>query len=168
MARRLAVLLLALPAAVSAQVHDAATILRPADRAVLGETAAYTLRMTVVRPGKPERVVEMKRWNEGDEQGLARYTAPAKERGTAYLRSGESTWLFPPQAEKVVRVEAALLIHTSLRNGDNDHAGQRRATTIVSNVNTQDAHCDQRALHLELCQSTPSQAVPISAVSSRP
>ena len=75
---------------------DAATILRRADRAVLGEAAAYTLRMTVVRPEKPERVVEMKGWKKGDEQGLVRYTAPAKERGTAYLRSGESTWLFLP------------------------------------------------------------------------
>ena len=35
-----------------------------------------------------------------------RYTAPAKERGTAYLRSGENTWLFLPSAEKVVRVGA--------------------------------------------------------------
>jgi outer membrane lipoprotein-sorting protein len=106
MSRRLAVLLLALPAAASAQPEDAATILRRADRAVLGESAVYTLRMTVVRPGKPERVVEMKGWKKGDEQGLVRYTAPAKERGTAYLRSGESTWLFLPQAEKVVRVGA--------------------------------------------------------------
>ena len=107
MSRRLAVLLLALlPAPASAQAPDAATILRRADRAVLGETAAYTLRMTVVRPGKPERVVEMKGWKKGDDQGLVRYTAPARERGTAYLRSGESTWLFLPAAEKVVRVGA--------------------------------------------------------------
>ena len=62
--------------------------------------------MTVIRPNKPERVVEMKGWKKGDEQGLVRYTAPAKERGTAYLRSGESTWLFLPSAEKVVRVGA--------------------------------------------------------------
>ena len=91
---------------VAAAPPDAATILRRADRAVLGEAAAYTLRMTVVRPEKPERVVEMKGWKKGDEQGLVRYTAPAKERGTAYLRSGESTWLFLPSAEKVVRVGA--------------------------------------------------------------
>jgi len=97
---------LALAASARAQAPDAATILRRADRAVLGETAAYTLRMTVVRPGKPERVVEMKGWKKGDDQGLVRYTAPAKERGTAYLRSGDSTWLFLPSAEKVVRVGA--------------------------------------------------------------
>jgi outer membrane lipoprotein-sorting protein len=84
--------------------EDAAAILRRAERAVLGEQAAYTLRMTVSRPGRPERVVEMKGWKKGDEQGLVRYTAPPKERGTAYLRRGDSTWLFLPGAEKVVRV----------------------------------------------------------------
>jgi outer membrane lipoprotein-sorting protein len=97
---------LAAPSLVLAAPPDAATILRRADRAVLGETAAYTLRMTVVRPGKPARVVDMKGWKKGDEQGLVRYVAPAKERGTAYIRSGESTWLYLPSAEKVVRVGA--------------------------------------------------------------
>jgi len=85
---------------------SAEEILRRADQAVLGEQAAYTLRMTVIRPGKPERVVEMQGSKKGDELGLVRYTAPPKERGTAYLRRGESTWLFLPSAEKVVRVGA--------------------------------------------------------------
>lgn len=75
-----------------------------ADKAVLGDVATYTLRMTILRPGKNERVVEMKGWKKGDERGLVRYTAPARERGTAYLRNGDSTWLFLPSAEKVVRV----------------------------------------------------------------
>lgn len=85
---------------------DAAAILSRADKAVLGETAGYTLRMTVVRPGKADRVVEMKGWKKGDQMGLIRYTAPPKERGTAYLRNGENTWLYLPPAEKVVRVGA--------------------------------------------------------------
>jgi outer membrane lipoprotein-sorting protein len=106
MCSRLATLLLALASPSFAQAPAAATILRRADRAVLGEAATYTLRMTVVRPGKPERVVEMKGWKKGDDRGLVRYTSPAKERGTAYLRSGESTWLYLPSAERVVRVGA--------------------------------------------------------------
>ena len=91
---------------VAAAAPTADTILRRADRAVLGETAAYTLQMTVVRPGKPDRVVEMKGWKKGDGLGLVRYTSPAKERGTAYLRNGANTWLYLPSAEKVVRVGA--------------------------------------------------------------
>ena len=90
----------------AAATPTADTILRRADRAVLGETAAYTLQMTVIRPGKPDRLVEMKGWKKGDALGLVRYTAPAKERGTAYLRNGANTWLYLPSAEKVVRVGA--------------------------------------------------------------
>lgn len=99
-------LLLLLALAAPAPAPTADTILRRADHAVLGETAAYTLQMTVTRPGKADRVVEMKGWKKGDALGLVRYTAPAKERGTAYLRNGANTWLFLPSAEKVVRVGA--------------------------------------------------------------
>jgi outer membrane lipoprotein-sorting protein len=91
---------------VAAATPTADAILRRADRAVLGETASYTLQMTVVRPGKSDRVVEMKGWKKGDALGLVRYTSPAKERGTAYLRNGGNTWLYLPSAEKVVRVGA--------------------------------------------------------------
>lgn len=90
----------------SAAAPDAATIVRKADHAVLGDTATYSLRMSVVRPGKSDRVVEMRGFKKGDDQGLVRYTAPPKERGTAYLRSADNTWLFLPSAGKVVRVGA--------------------------------------------------------------
>ena len=63
-------LLLLIAAAAATPTAD--TILRRADRAVLGETAAYTLQMTVVRPVKPDRVVEMKGWKKGDALGLVR------------------------------------------------------------------------------------------------
>jgi outer membrane lipoprotein-sorting protein len=85
---------------------DPLALLQRTEKTVLGESAAYTLRMTVRRPNKPERVVEMKGWKKGDDKGLVRYTAPPRERGTAYLRSGASTWLWLPSAEKVVRVGA--------------------------------------------------------------
>lgn len=98
--------MLALLLAVAAAAPSAEEILRRADRAVLGDAASYTLEMTVVRPGKADRVVKMNGWKKGSALGLVRYTAPPKERGTAYLRNGASTWLYLPSAEKVVRVGA--------------------------------------------------------------
>ena len=98
----LGLVLLVAPAA--AGRPSAEEIVGRADKAVLGDVAAYTLRMTVVRPGRNDRVVEMRGWKKGDERGLVRYTAPPRERGTAYLRSGDSTWLYLPAGEKVVRV----------------------------------------------------------------
>ena len=66
-----------------------------------------------LRPSKPERVVEMKGWKKGDDQGLVRYTAPAKERGTAYLRSGENTRLCLPSARAPRGAEQASAAATS-------------------------------------------------------
>ena len=98
--------MIALLLAAIAAAPTAEEILHRADRAVLGESAAYTLEMTVSRPGKAERTVRMNGWKKGDARGLVRYTAPPKERGTAYLRSGDNTWLYLPSGEKVVRVGA--------------------------------------------------------------
>ncbi len=83
---------------------DATAILKKAQVAVLGEQAAYTLEMVVTREGKAPRKVEMKGFKKGDDLGLVRYIAPPKERGTAYLRNGDSNWLYLPNAGKVVRV----------------------------------------------------------------
>lgn len=110
-----------------ASAPDAETILRKADRAILGESAAYTLKMSVVRPGKADRVVEMKGWKKGDGQGLVRYTSPPKERGTSYLRNGDSTWLYLPSAEKVVRVGAK----QNFGGGDFSNADIFRLSLVV-------------------------------------
>lgn len=91
--------------AASAQLPDEATrLLEKAQASILGETAAYTLRMTVKRTGKSPRVVTMDGFKSGDDRGLVRYTEPPKEKGTVYLRRDEDTYIYLPAAEKVARV----------------------------------------------------------------
>lgn len=104
-----AVLLAPLLCAVSVEAqapapNEATRILEKAQAAVLGDTAAYTLRMTVNRTGKSPRVVTMDGFKSGDDRGLVRYTDPPKERGTVYLRRDENTYIYIPAAEKVARV----------------------------------------------------------------
>lgn len=84
--------------------NEATRILEKAQAAILGETAAYTLRMTVNRTGKSPRVVTMDGFKSGDDRGLVRYTDPPKEKGTVYLRRDENTYIYLPAAEKVARV----------------------------------------------------------------
>ena len=98
--------LLLIPRAGLAQAPpgEATRILEKAQASVLGETAAYTLRMTVNRTGKAPRVVTMDGFKSGDERGLVRYTDPPKEKGTVYLRREDNTYIYLPAAEKVARV----------------------------------------------------------------
>ncbi|MBX7187541.1 MAG: outer membrane lipoprotein-sorting protein [Vicinamibacteria bacterium] len=103
----LAALALAAAATVPGQSstpNEATRILEKAQAAVLGETASYTLRMTVHRTGKSPRVVTMEGFKSGDDRGLVRYTDPPKEKGTVYLRREENTYIYLPAAEKVARV----------------------------------------------------------------
>ena len=83
---------------------EATKILERAQATVLGETASYTLRMTVNRTGKSPRVVTMDGFKSGDDRGLVRYTDPPKEKGTVYLRREDNTYIYLPAAEKVARV----------------------------------------------------------------
>jgi len=92
-------------ATVRAQAPNEATwILEKAQASVLGETASYTLRMTVHRTGKSPRVVTMDGFKSGDDRGLVRYIDPPKEKGTVYLRRDDNTYIYLPAAEKVARV----------------------------------------------------------------
>ncbi len=84
--------------------NEATRILERAQATVLGETASYTLRMTVNRTGKSPRVVAMDGFKSGDDRGLVRYTEPPKEKGTVYLRRDDNTYIYLPAAEKVARV----------------------------------------------------------------
>ena len=84
--------------------NEATRILEKAQVAVLGDTASYTLRMTVNRNGKSPRVVTMDGFKAGDDRGLVRYIDPPKEKGTVYLRRDDNTYIYLPAAEKVARV----------------------------------------------------------------
>jgi len=95
---------LAMPAVAQAPSNEATRILEKAQATILGETASYTLRMTVNRTGKSPRVVTMEGFKSGDDRGLVRYLDPPKEKGTAYLRRDDNTYIYLPAAEKVARV----------------------------------------------------------------
>lgn len=84
--------------------NEATRILEKAQATVLGETASYTLRMTVNRTGKSPRAVTMEGFKSGDDRGLVRYIDPPKEKGTVYLRRDDNTYIYLPAAEKVARV----------------------------------------------------------------
>ena len=133
-------------ATVAAAAPSAEEILRRADRAVLGEAAAYTIEMTVTRPRKADRVVRMKGWKKGNALGLVRYTEPAKERGTAYLRNGANTWLYLPNAEKVVRVGAK----QNFGGGDFSNADVFRLSLVDDYVATLagEEPCDGHPCHV--------------------
>ncbi|MCF8336748.1 MAG: hypothetical protein K9I74_02080, partial [Bacteroidales bacterium] len=60
-------------------------IVDKADQKMRGKSSKGTMRMTIVRPNWT-RTIEMKNWSKGDEYFMVYITAPAKEKGQAFLK----------------------------------------------------------------------------------
>ncbi len=70
------------------------------------KSGKFLIEVTMVRPGKENRTSRMQVFYQGTDKTLARYLAPAEERGQGYLRLGEDIWFFLPNANKSMRVSA--------------------------------------------------------------
>ncbi len=71
--------------------------------------SAYSeLRMQVVRPAW-ENEIRFRVWNMDDRYALVQVTAPARDRGQAFLKRENDLWHWIPSVERTVRMSSALL-----------------------------------------------------------
>lgn len=72
-------------------------------------TASHaTMTMTVVRP-RGTRTLTLESWSLGDDRALIVIRAPAREAGTATLRTPDGLWNYAPRADRLIRVPTGLL-----------------------------------------------------------
>jgi outer membrane lipoprotein-sorting protein len=72
-------------------------------------TSSYArMRMTVERE-RGDRTLELEAWSLGDEEGLFVIRAPAREAGTATLRTEDGLWNYAPRADRLIRIPTGLL-----------------------------------------------------------
>lgn len=93
----------------SAFGQDAKEIVRRADTKFKGEKSSYSeMTMTIVRP-KYQRTLEFKSWAEGNENSLTLITAPAKEKGQSFLKSGNNMWSWNPTIQRLIKLPPAMM-----------------------------------------------------------
>lgn len=113
MNRRLAVLGLGLMLAAGirnapAAGPDATDIVRRADQHLRGKTSYTELTMTLVRPDW-SRTLSMKSWSKGTDLSLILITAPARDRGTTFLKRGNEVWNWVPSVERVIKIPPSMM-----------------------------------------------------------
>jgi outer membrane lipoprotein-sorting protein len=95
-------------AAQAAAPPDPDALLRRAYDNYRAKSSQSTVAMTIHRPDW-ERRLEMKGWTRGDDDALARFTAPAKDAGNATLKLGQDTWVFNPRMNQVIKLPASMM-----------------------------------------------------------
>jgi outer membrane lipoprotein-sorting protein len=104
----LAGLALPLPGQAQIPVPDVDQLMDYIDDLYRAESSYSAMTMTVVRErGTRELVLEA--WSLGDDDALFVIRSPAREAGTATLRTEDGLWNYAPRADRLIRIPTGLL-----------------------------------------------------------
>ncbi len=105
----LAVIASAAAAPVSAQdLPNLDRVIRHLDELYRAHSSHARMTMTVVRP-RGTRELTLESWSEGKDRALVVIRAPAREAGTATLRTDEGLWSYGARADRLIRIPSGLL-----------------------------------------------------------
>ena len=83
-------------------------LLDAVDDANRGETSEGRMSMHV-KTRRWERTMTMEMWSKGEERSLAIIRSPAREAGTASLKTDKGLWTYAPRADRMLRIPSGML-----------------------------------------------------------
>jgi len=126
---------------------DAKEIIRRADQKMQGNSSRSEMVMKIVRPDW-SREVTMKGWALGREYSLILITAPARDKGTAFLKRGKEIWNWQPSIDRVVKLPPSMMMQSwmgsDFTNDDlvkESSAVNDYAHTLVGDTVVEDRDC---------------------------
>lgn len=96
------------PPAAAQPLPDLDTVLDHLDDLYRSSSSHAVLRMTVVRE-RGTRELTLESWSRGTEDALIVIRSPAREAGTATLRTADGLWNYAPRADRLIRIPSGLL-----------------------------------------------------------
>ena len=94
---------------VSAQ--RAKEIIEKADQRMQGNSSKGTMTMKIIRPSW-SREITMKSWVKGTEYSLILITAPARDKGTGFLKREKELWNWQPKIDRVVKLPPSMMMQS--------------------------------------------------------
>ena len=98
---------------VQAQDLTAREIIKRSDEKMRGESSRGEMKMTIIRPTWT-REMSMKMWSLGDDYSLILVTAPARDKGTAFLKRDKEIWNWQPTIDRVIKLPPSMMMQSWL------------------------------------------------------
>lgn len=126
--------------------QTAKEIIQKADDKMQGNSNKSEMRMTIVRPDW-KREVTMKGWALGREYSLILITAPARDKGSAFLKRDKEMWNWQPSIDRVIKLPPSMMLQSwmgsDFTNDDlvkessivNDYTHSLGADTVINDLN---------------------------------
>lgn len=97
-----------IPAVQEADLPDVDSVLGYLDELYRSSSSHAVMEMTVVRE-RGTRELRLESWSRGEEDALIVIREPAREAGTATLRTEDGLWNYAPRADRLIRIPSGLL-----------------------------------------------------------
>lgn len=91
-------------------------IIDQVDKNMVSNTAEFKARLKISLGGQV-REKEFIGYNEGKDNAFLEFTAPARDKGTRFLKLGDEMWIYLPQVEKATKI-AGHMLRQSLMGSD--------------------------------------------------
>ena len=91
-----------------ASAQDALSIVKKADEKMRGSTAIIEMTINTIRPSW-KRTMKLKVWSKGTDYSMILITAPAKDKGVAFLKRKKEVWNWYPTLEKVIKLPPSMM-----------------------------------------------------------
>lgn len=112
-----------------------------------GNTLYAEMSMTTVRP-RFTREIQMKTWSKGEDYSVILITAPARDKGTVYLKRGKEIWNYVPNIDRMVKMPPSMMSQSWMGSDFSNDDLVRESSSIndfeqkiVGNVNYQGFDC---------------------------
>ena len=129
------ILLLCLSISPWLQSQTALEIVQKMDNNAFGGRITAQMKMTIIRP-KWTRSMELKSWADGADYSLILITAPAREKGIAYLKRAREMWNFQPSIDRTIKMPPSMMMQ-SWMGSDFKNDDLVRQSSIVDDYNHQ-------------------------------
>lgn len=115
------IVFMCLGVSLSAQDVDLKSIINKAENKLRGKSSVATMTITTVRP-KYTREMQLKSWTQNDDLSLMYISAPARDKGTTYLKRKKEIWYYIPSIERNIKMPPSMMnqswMGTDLSNDD--------------------------------------------------
>ena len=91
--------------------QDAYQIIKKADDHLRGSSQKAEMSIEVQRP-KWSRTMEIKAWSLGNEYSFILINAPARDKGTVFLKREKEIWNWQPKIEKVIKLPPSMMMQS--------------------------------------------------------
>jgi outer membrane lipoprotein-sorting protein len=119
------------PAKLYAQ--DAGEIIKKMEDRMRGESLIVEMEMEIVRP-RYSRTMAIKSWSLGQDYSLILLTAPARDRGTAFLKRKKEIWNWMPGIERTIKLPPSMMSQ-SWMGSDFTNDDLVRESSIIDDYN---------------------------------